>query len=279
MEIAAGFQVTPREGERPGAFLRFPFDRALLERFRDAFPRARWRAEEECWWVPGATAAQRLDAWIGRELSTLDRHADERGRDAHAFDPLPESPYLAVGDGFTVRTPYSRTVVQAMRKIPWARWDGDAKAWRVPFRSVEELRALWPEIEEAARRNEPAAKRARKDAPPDPKARALQAERRRRRLPVSVSDPAPLGTPVSTQAYGLVIVEGLDADPLTDEARAAAQALHGDLPPGPLAYAHWRIPTLPELFAAKPKRGLEPGGYEKAGGCRPGGRSGRGCGR
>ncbi len=60
-----------------------------------------------------------------------------------------------------------------------------------------------------------------------------------------------------------MIVEGLDADPLTDDARAAAEALHGDLPPGPLAYAHWRIPTLPELFAAKPKRGLEPGGYER----------------
>lgn len=258
MEIASGFEVTPQEGERPGAYLRFPFDRALLDRFRDAFPRARWRHEEECWWVPGATAAERLDAWIGRELSTFDRHGDERGRDAVGFEPLPESPYLTTGEDIEVRTPYSRTVVAAMRTIPWARWDGDRKVWRIPFRSVEELRALWPGIEEAARRNEPEAKGRRRMADLTPQERDAARERRRRRLPVPLSDPPPLGEVVHTGAYGLVVFEAVDAEPLDAEARQEAARHHPSLPPGPVAYAHWRPPTLEELFRTRPKRGLEP---------------------
>src|SRR3712207_9401296 len=36
------------------------------------------------------------------------------------FDPLEENPYLTVDEDLEVRTPYSRTVVEAMRSIPWA---------------------------------------------------------------------------------------------------------------------------------------------------------------
>ena len=253
MEIASAFRVTPAEGERPGAFAVFPYDRDLVRRFRDAFPRARWRSEEQCWFVPGTTALRRLDTWISRELETLDRHADDRGRDAFAFEPL-ESPYLTVGDDLVVRTPYSRTVVEAMRRIPWARWDPAGKAWRVPFRSYEDLLTLWPEIEEAARRNEPEARRARRLNPLAQEAiRIVQAERRRQRYPVPGDDLPPLEQPVATRSWGIVVFEEIAAEPLSDPGlRDLYPHLEEHL--GRYVWAHWRRPVLQELYRARPAR-------------------------
>src|SRR5919112_1015264 len=187
MEIVSAFQVLPSEdAERPGAYAVFPYDRDLVRRFRDGFPRARWRAEEQLWFVPGTTAVQRLNIWMAQELETLDRHADAKGRDAFVFEPL-ESPYLTIADDLKVRTPYSRTIVETLRSIPWAHWDSDERVWRGPLRSHEALKLRWLEIEEAARRNEPEARKARRE---EQKARAseetsqVQAERRRSRYPV-----------------------------------------------------------------------------------------------
>src|SRR6478735_7996003 len=191
METASAFQVLHTDDdERPGAYAVFPYDRDLVRRFRDRFPRARWRAGEERWFVPGTTAARRLDAWMAQELETLDRHADARGRDAFVFEPL-ESPYLTVADDLQVRTPYSPTIVEALRSIPWAHWDREERIWRVPFRSYEALKARWPEIEEAARRNEPEARRKRREeqkALASEETSQIQTERRRKRYPVPGDD-------------------------------------------------------------------------------------------
>jgi hypothetical protein len=89
-------------------------------------------------------------------------YADQRGRDAFAFKPI-TSPYLEVADGFVVRMPYSRTVIAELRELPWARWDPTLKAWRLPFRSFEELRRRWPAIEGAARLAEPDERRKREE--------------------------------------------------------------------------------------------------------------------
>ena len=75
-------------------------------------------------------------------------YADDRGRDAFAFEPI-ESPYLEVADDLRIRTPYSKTVVEELRAVPWAWWDGDLKAWRVPFRSWERRRRRYPVPDEA----------------------------------------------------------------------------------------------------------------------------------
>src|SRR5687767_11135927 len=212
MELATDFRVTPAEGEKPGAFVAFPYDRELVQRFRETFPRARWREDEACWFVPGTTAPERLDAWLSRELAALDRHADAKGRDAYSFDPL-HSRYLVVGEDLGIRTPYSRTVVEIMRTIPWARWDPDERIWRVPFRSYEALKACWPAVEEAARRNEPGARRERRDVargqPRDARAVALAGERRRRRYPVRGDDLPPLEQPVAVFQFGVVVFEAL----------------------------------------------------------------------
>src|SRR3712207_5098659 len=210
MEIVSAFRSIPSDDdERPGAYAVFPYDRDLVRRFREAFPRARWRGEEQGRVVPGTTAARRLDSWMSQELETLDPQGGEKGRGARLFDPL-ESPYLNVAEELEVRTPYSRTVVEAMRSIPWARWDFGERIWRVPFRSYDELRQRWREIEEAARRNEPSERRRRRE---ERKAQVPQEtnlaglERRRRRYPVPGDDLPPLGPPVATLSWGVVVFE------------------------------------------------------------------------
>ena len=256
MEIVSAFQSIPsQDEEKPGAYAVFPYDRDLVRRFREAFPRARWRGAEERWFIPGTTAVQRLDTWMAQELQDLDRHADEKGRDAFAFEPL-ESPYLTIADDLRVRTPYSRTIVEALRSIPWAHWDSVERIWRVPFRSYEELKARWPEIEEAARRNEPAARQKRREeqkAHISEESTRLQAERRRRRYPVPGDDLPPLGLPVSTERWGVVVFEDIESDPIQG---AGTTDLYPHVRSDPARYvwARWRIPTLQEVYRTRPCR-------------------------
>ncbi|KLK90132.1 hypothetical protein AA309_27460 [Microvirga vignae] len=256
MEIASAFRVVPsNDEERAGAYAAFPYDRDLVRRFREAFPRARWRGEEQGWFVPGTTAVQRLNTWMAQELETLDRHADAKGRDAYLFEPL-ESPYLEVGDDLRIRTPYSHTIVEALRSIPWAHWNPDEKIWHVPFRSYEELRRLWPLIEEAARRNEPAERRRRREEqkrqglePASP----VQTERRRRRYPVPGDDLPPLERPVATLAWGVVVFEDIE-DHVIDEALDRSIYPHAKDDPSHYVWARWRMPTLQEVYRTKVAR-------------------------
>lgn len=256
MDIAASaFQVRPSDGERAGAYAAFPYDRDLVRRFRESFPRARWRGEEQGWFVPGTTAEKRLNTWMAQELETLDRHADAKGRDAYLFEPL-ESPYLVIADDLRVRTPYSQTVVDALRSIPWARWNPDQKIWHVPFRSYEQLRHLWPIIEDAARRNEPEERRRRREErkrlgseAPDP----VQAERRRRRYPVPGDDLPPLDMPLATIAWGVVVFEDIESVPI-QEAVESDLYPHAAGHPGRYVWARWRMPGLQEVYRTKPSR-------------------------
>ncbi len=253
--VASAFQVSPSDGERAGAYAAFPYDRDLVRRFREAFPRARWRGEEQGWFVPGTTAEKRLNIWMTQELETLDRHADAKGRDAYLFDPL-ESPYLAIGDDLRIRTPYSKTIVDALRSIPWARWNPDDRMWQVPFRSYERLRHLWPTIEEAARRNEPAERKRRREErkrrghePPDP----VQAEKRRRRFPVPGDDLPPLDMPLATSAWGVVIFEDIDSVPIQEIVESDLYP-HAAGHPGRYVWARWRMPSLQEIYRIRPRR-------------------------
>ncbi|KTS19500.1 hypothetical protein NS228_28280 [Methylobacterium indicum] len=243
----AGFAVAPGTAKRPGVLVAMPFDRALLARFKESFPTARWRRKLRRWFVPGTTAEQRADAWIAREISALDAYGDDKGRDAYAFEPL-ESRYLdAAPEALLVRTPYSRTVVDTLRTIPFAAWAPEIRAWRVPWRSYEALKAAWGAIEEAAAANEPEARRARREATRDP---AAEAERRRRRHPVPRGDPPPLGAAVEAAGAGVVVFEALDDAPLAEtEALAHYPAITA---PGPLVWAWWRMPTFGELTETVP---------------------------
>jgi hypothetical protein len=145
-----------REPEPPvGATTDLPHDRITVQRFRESSPRARWNDRLNAWFVPGRTAGKRIGRWLAEMEAEADAFADEKGRDAFAFDPI-KSRYLdAAPSGLQIRTPYSRTVVTEIREIRLARWDADRRLWVIPYRSLDELRQRWLTIEAAAQRNEP----------------------------------------------------------------------------------------------------------------------------
>ncbi|ACL56317.1 hypothetical protein [Methylobacterium nodulans] len=243
----AGFSIAPGGAKRPGVLVAMPFDRGLIARFRETFPTAKFRRSLRRWFVPGTTAGRRVDAWIGRELSAFDAHGDDKGRDAYAFEPLTSRYLDPAPESLIVRTPYSRTVVETLRGLPSAHWDPAIRAWRVPWRAYEALKAVWPAIEAAAARNEPEAKRARREAIRD---REAESERRRRRFPVPADDLPPLGVPVETAAFGVVVFEALDTEPVGPGEVPHAVA---PLPPGrAVVWGWWRMPSFRELAEVTP---------------------------
>lgn len=251
-------RTRPKEA-RQGDFAAFPYDRSAVERFRQAFPRARWNDERKSWFVPGKTAARRIERWLAREAAHNDIHGDIKGRDAYDFEPI-VSRYLEVGDDLCIRTPYSKSLIEMLRAIPWAHWDEDLRAWRVPFRSYEELRRRWPRIEAAARRNEPEEKKRRRNAEKDSEkqraANARSAERRRRRYPLPADDPPPAGRPVATGQYGIVVFVEFSGE-VAETAELAEHYPHADRTVDHV-WGRWRVPSLAELVAAWPAR-REPG--------------------
>ncbi|MGR9211136.1 hypothetical protein ACU8KG_08095 [Rhizobium leguminosarum] len=243
------------DGAKPGADISFPYDRMTVEQFRRRFPRARWSDARQAWFVPGRTASRRIGRWLAEIESEADAHADAKGRDAFAFDPI-DSPYLELGKaGFRIRTPYSKTVVDELREVPFSRWDGDLRIWRVPFRSYEELRRRWPEIEAAARRNEPEERRRRaeerKGTEQEMRNKLRSAERKRHRYPLQSNDLPPIGRPVVT-AYGIVVFSEISGE-LVDPGVVA------DFYPGVTedhVWGYWRVPTLEELIRTWPAKML-----------------------
>lgn len=262
VEFSAARQ-DPGDGA-PGATAAFPYDRMTVERFRTAFPRARWRDDLGAWFVPGKRAEQRLNLWMGRELAGVLAYADERGRDAFVFEPI-SSRYLEAADDLLVRTPYSRDAIDELRAVPWARWDPAPKAWRVPFRSLEDLRRRWPAIEDAARRAEPEERQKRKEARKASRdhrdAAAEASERRRHRYPVPEDALPPLDRVLMTHAGPLVFeaVTGELAD-LPTATRFYPGVTAG---PAALIWTGWRRPTHAELVQAWPAR-IPPGPAEQA---------------
>lgn len=185
---------------------------------------------------------------MAREQSRLDPYAEAKGRDAYAFEPI-LSPYLSVDkDGFRVRTPYSRKLVEEIRQVPFARWDGAEKAWRVPFSSYDDLVDHWQAIEAEAQRCEPEERRkraeARKGTDEERIARRRTAERKRSRIPLPADDLPPLDRPIATTAYGIVVVDDVTGE-LVDpgEISDLYPDFHGDR-----VWGAWRVPSLEELI-------------------------------
>jgi hypothetical protein len=230
-------------GER--AAVAFPFDRMTVQRFRATFPRARWSDKRRAWIVPGKTAQRRIDRWLAKEESRPDPYADAKGRDAYAFEPI-LSPYLGVDrQGFRIRTPYSRMLVEEIRQVPYVRWDGDDKVWRVPFASYDDLVNHWEVIEAEAQRSEPEERRkraqARKGTEEGRKSRRRAAERKR--IPLPAEDLPPLDRPIATALYGIVVV-----DEVTGELVETGDIT--DLYPefaDDCVWGTWRVPSLEEL--------------------------------
>jgi len=240
----------------------FAFDRMTVARFRETFPNARWSDALQAWTVPGKTARKRIDRWLASEVDRRPPYEEERGRDAYEFKPI-LSPYLQVFDrGFRIKTPFSRTVVDELRQIPFARWNGDDKVWEVPYASYDDLQHRWEAIEEAAKRAEPEERRkraeARKGTEEEAKAKRRTSERRKKRLPVPSDDLPPLGRPVATSAFGIVVMTEITGE-LVDPSEIAEHHPDAD---DEHVWAGWRSATLEELVDTWPAR-AEPGQYER----------------
>jgi hypothetical protein len=244
-----------QDGAKPGADISFPYDRMTVEQFRSRFPRARWSDARKAWFVPGRTASRRIERWLAEIEAEADAHADAKGRDAFVFDPI-DSPYLELGKaGFRIRTPYSKTVVDELREVPFSRWDGDLRIWHVPFRSYEELRRRWSDIEAAARRNEPEERRRRaeerKGTEQDIRSKLRSAERKRHRYPVRSDDLPPIGRPVVI-AYGIVVFTEISGELVDPDVVV-------DVYPGITedhVWGYWRPPTFEELVRTWPAKML-----------------------
>jgi hypothetical protein len=240
---------------RVGATTDLPHDRITVQRFRESFPRARWSDSLNAWFVPGRTAERRIGRWLAEIEAEAVAFADDKGRDAFTFDPI-ESHYLeAMPEVIEIRTPYARTIVNEIREIPHARWDGDRHLWTVPYRSIEELRRRWPAIEAAAERGEPEARRARREAitgtEEEEASKARIRERRRKRYPVPADDGPPLERAIGTHV-GVVFFISTDGE-LADPETVSAfyfSALEGE----EYIWASWRSGSLEELVATWPAR-------------------------
>ena len=238
------------------------FDRMTVARFREVFPNARWSDTLQAWTVPGKTARKRIDRWLAAEAGRRMPYEAERGRDAYEFEPI-LSPYLQVYDrGFRIKTPYSRRVVDELRQIPFARWNGDDKVWEVPFASYDNLQHRWEAIEGAAKLAEPEERRkraeARKGTEEEAKAKRRVCERRRKRLPVPSDDLPPLGRPVATTAFGIVVITEITGE-LVDPDEIAEHHPDAD---DEHVWAGWRAATLDELVHTWPAR-TKPGEDER----------------
>ena len=253
----------PKDDGAPSAeTVSFPFDRMTVARFRGLFPRARWSDRLQAWTVPGKTARKRIDRWLASEAGRRSPFDEEKGRDAYEWEPI-LSPYLQVYDqGFRIRTPFSRTVVDELRQVPFARWNGDDRVWEIPFASYDDLQHRWETIEEAAKRNEPDERRkraeARKGTAEEAKARRRTSERRKRRLPAPSGDLPPMERPVMTSVYGIVAVTDITGE-LVDPHEVAefysdAEDEH--------VWCAWRLPDLDELIHTWPAR-KEASPYER----------------
>jgi hypothetical protein len=131
-----------------------------------------------------------------------------------------------------------------------------SKAWRVPFRSFEELRRHWPTIETAARQAEPEERRKRekirKASPEHEDRRAEAAERRRHRYPVPEDALPPLDRALMTHT-GPVVFEAVTGELV---APMIAARFYPGVTAGPAAliWAGWRKPSNIELVQAWPAR-------------------------
>jgi hypothetical protein len=163
------------------------------------------------------------------------------------------SALLAAADDLRIRTPYSRTVLAELREVPWAWWDSDLKAWRVPYRSADALRRRWPAIEAAARSAQPEERRRRQQMRTVTGNEAAESmrERRRRRYPVPADVLPPLGRVGMTHGYGAIIFTDIAGELVEDEVR---EKHYPQVAASDLVWGDWRKPSLAELVETWPAR-------------------------
>ena len=122
--------------------------------------------------------------------------AEERARDALAFDPLPSSRWIRVHEksGILIRVRYSESLSCLLRSLPQARWEAEHKQWRYPFSSGEAIRRALPDIERLAALTQEAADKEteRREAQRASAEKAREDDRRERERRRAMAQPRPL---------------------------------------------------------------------------------------
>lgn len=136
------------------AIAKFEYDPERVQRFKQAFPKAKFNPTTKEWSVAGVTAQKRIDKWVALDADATAKTvlAEAKARDAAAFDGIKVNhPYVTAGKtGYAVRTPYDPALVKILKGLPGARWNPATKAWDVPMRSADALNARLPDIEKIA---------------------------------------------------------------------------------------------------------------------------------
>ena len=165
------FKVTPG---RDGAAISFPKDRAVINAFKQGFPRARWDAIGRVWRVPGKTAARRLEAWVNaRRQAAADAEAAARQATATAeiearrmMDEIVlDGPIDITGLMYGPARPVLSLVADdtpalAALLAPLGAEHANGQ-WRIPGRALKQLRGIAGQVTQAVEEANAAA-RARK---------------------------------------------------------------------------------------------------------------------
>lgn len=124
------------------------------------------------------------------------RFAEEKARDALAFEPLPPSRWISVdrAEGILISVRYSEPLSALLRSLPQARWEAERRRWRYPFTSGEAIRRAAPEIERLAGLAQESADRETeaREAERAAAARARENERQDRERRRAMAQPRPL---------------------------------------------------------------------------------------
>ncbi len=118
-----------------GAAVQFPKDRALIDRFKVRFPKARWGAGTKSWHIPGKLAVTRVEKWAAAEapyLRAIEQALRDLEWDGIETDPLKalesrraevKSRNITIAGGeLRYEFRYLEASVDIARSLPGARW-------------------------------------------------------------------------------------------------------------------------------------------------------------
>ena len=72
---------------------------------------------------------------------------EEKARAKLAANPLPESPYLHVGEELIlIKCGFSEQLLQLLRWVPKLEWRPELRGWTLPITAAETLRGVLPEV-------------------------------------------------------------------------------------------------------------------------------------
>ena len=113
-------------------FIKFPYDKAKVEAVK-AIDGRRWNPDDKMWSAPlsSVRGVRAFCEQFGLPTTMLDGVPDS--------DPVVEPEIAKVPEGYYIRFPYDRDLVQRVREVPGAKFNRERKLWFVPNSAKEEV--------------------------------------------------------------------------------------------------------------------------------------------